>query len=76
MMASRTFVKITNENIFQEIKDNKKQFLDEIKAIKDVLSDVKTIKQEVTFHRRFLWSLTGAFGTGFLFIITIFLKSN
>jgi len=58
-MVSKTFVKITNEDIYNEIKE--------------LVTHVKELNGSVKTHRKWLTALTSACGVAFLFLLKTFI---
>jgi len=61
------FKKITNDDIYREIKHIKKD-------VTDIKMHLVTLNGSVSNHRRWLTYLTGAFGSGFICIVGWLLK--
>jgi len=53
---AKTFIEITNKDIYEEIRQIKK-------IVRDTNGKVK-------FNRKWLWAISGVFCTGFLFLIS------
>lgn len=67
-MSPDTFKKVSNNEMFDKIIN----IHDDVLVIKEKL---KNMDDKINFHKKWLWGLTGALCTGFLFIIGILLKN-